>query len=120
MVKRWILSKMVKELLASRYSLSRLSQEATSAHVSSYKQETTFSTKATITWQGQLRKFTSCAIFSESSWALREEFREHAPSEKQKLGPSRLDFENTYPQGQSIVEPYPTMQLKGNARLRTS
>jgi hypothetical protein len=31
MVKRWILSKMVKELLASRYNLSRLSREATSA-----------------------------------------------------------------------------------------
>jgi hypothetical protein len=38
----------------------------------------------------------------------------HRP-EKQKFGPSRLDFENTSPQGQSIVEPYPTMQLKGNA-----
>jgi hypothetical protein len=40
--------------------------------------------------------------------------------EKQKSGPSQLDFENTSPQGQSIVEPYPTTQLKGSARLRTS
>jgi hypothetical protein len=38
----------------------------------------------------------------------------HRP-EKQKFGPSRLDFENTSPQGQSIVGPYPTTQLKGNA-----
>jgi hypothetical protein len=52
---------------------------------------------------------------------------------KQKLGPSRLDLENTSPQGQSTVGlsrldfedispqvqstigPYPTMQLKGDA-----
>jgi hypothetical protein len=42
-VKRWLLSKMVKELLASRYNLSRLSREAASARFSSYKQESTFS-----------------------------------------------------------------------------
>jgi hypothetical protein len=84
MVKWWLLSKMVKELLASRYRLSRLSREATSAHFS-YKQKATFSTKATITWQGQPRKFTSCAIFSESSWALREEFKERAPSRKAEV-----------------------------------
>jgi hypothetical protein len=85
MVKRWLLSKMVKELLASRYSLSRLSREATSAHFSSYEQKATFSTKATITWQGQPRKFTSCTIFSESSWAIREEFKERAPSKKAEV-----------------------------------
>jgi hypothetical protein len=65
MVKRWILSRMVKELLASRYSLSRLSQEATRARFSSYKQKTTFSTKAIITKQGQPGKLTSYAILSE-------------------------------------------------------
>jgi hypothetical protein len=72
MVKRWLLSSMVKELLASRYSLSRLLREATSACFSSYKQKTTFSIKAIIIEQGQLEKFTSCAIISESSWAFRE------------------------------------------------
>jgi hypothetical protein len=41
MVKRWLLSKMVRELLASRYNLSRLSQEAASARFSSYKQGST-------------------------------------------------------------------------------
>jgi hypothetical protein len=49
MVKRWVLSRMVKELLASQHSLSRLSREAISARLSSYKQKTTFSTKAIIT-----------------------------------------------------------------------
>jgi hypothetical protein len=48
MVKRWLLSKIVKELLASRYNLSRLSREAASARFSSYKQEATFSTQSTI------------------------------------------------------------------------
>jgi hypothetical protein len=62
-----------------------LSREATSARFSSYKQETTFSTKATISRQGQPRKFTSCVIFLESSWELREEFREHAPSRKAEV-----------------------------------
>jgi hypothetical protein len=38
-VKRWLLSKIVKELLASRYNLSRLSREAASTHFSSYRQE---------------------------------------------------------------------------------
>jgi hypothetical protein len=85
MVKRWLLSRMVKELLASRYSLSRLSREATSARFSSYKQKTTFSIKAIITEQGQPRKFTSCAILSESSWAFREEFRECAISKKAEV-----------------------------------
>jgi hypothetical protein len=33
---------MVKELLASRYNLSRLSREAASVRLSSYKQESTF------------------------------------------------------------------------------
>jgi hypothetical protein len=82
MVKWWLLSNVIKELLASRYSLSRLSWEATSARFSSYKQEATFNTNATTMKQGQPRKFTSCTIFSESSWALREEFKEHAPSRK--------------------------------------
>jgi hypothetical protein len=72
MVKQWLLSRMVKELLASRYSMSSLSREATSACFSSCKQKTTFSTKAIITEQGQPGKFTSCAIFLESSWAFRE------------------------------------------------
>jgi hypothetical protein len=39
MVKRWLLSRMVKEVLASRYILSRLSREATSARFSSCKQK---------------------------------------------------------------------------------
>jgi hypothetical protein len=82
MVKRWLLSKIVKELLASRYSLSRLSREATSARFSSYKHKTTFSTEAIIIDQGQLEKLTSCAIFSESSWAFKEEFKEWALSRK--------------------------------------
>jgi hypothetical protein len=85
MVKQWLLSRMVKELLASRYSLSRLTREATSACFSSYKQKTTFSTKAIITEQGQPGKFTSCAIFSESSWAFREEFGERALSRKAEV-----------------------------------
>jgi hypothetical protein len=76
---------MVKELLASRYSLSRLSREAASAHFSSYEQEATFSTKATIAWQGQLGEFTSCAILLESSWELREEFKERALSKKAEV-----------------------------------
>jgi hypothetical protein len=46
MVKRWLLSKMVKELLVSRYSLSKLSREATSARFSSYEQKATFSTES--------------------------------------------------------------------------
>jgi hypothetical protein len=114
MVKRWLLSRMVKELLASRYNLSRLSREATSARFSSYKQKTTFSTEAIITEHGQLRKFTTCAIFSESSRAFREEFRERALSRKAEVELSRPDSKNTSPQGQSIVEPYLIMQLKGN------
>jgi hypothetical protein len=85
MVKRWLLSNMVKELLASWYNLCRLSRETASAHFSSYEQKATFSTKATIAWQGQPRKFTSCAIFSESSWALSEEFKEGAPSKKAEV-----------------------------------
>jgi hypothetical protein len=48
MVKRWLLSKIFKELLASRYNLSRLSREAASAHFSSYKQEATFNIQTTI------------------------------------------------------------------------
>jgi hypothetical protein len=39
MVKRWLLSKMVREVLASRYNLSRLSREAASALFSSYRQD---------------------------------------------------------------------------------
>jgi hypothetical protein len=85
MVKRWLLSRMVKELLTSLYSLPRLSREATSALFSSYKQKTTVNTKAIITEQGQPGKFTSCATFLESSWAFREEFREHALSRKAEV-----------------------------------
>jgi hypothetical protein len=85
MVKLWLISKMVKELLASQYSLSRLSRETTSARFSSYEQKATFSTKAIIAWQGQPRKVTSCAIFLESSWALREEFKEHALSKNAEV-----------------------------------
>jgi hypothetical protein len=85
MVKRWLLSRMVKELLASRYNLSRLSREATSVYFSSYKQRTTFSTEARRAKQDQPRKFTSCAIFSESSCAFREEFRERALSRKAEV-----------------------------------
>jgi hypothetical protein len=48
MVKWWLLSKIVKELLASRYNLSRLSREAASARFSSYEQEATFNTQLTI------------------------------------------------------------------------
>jgi hypothetical protein len=81
-VKRWLLSNIVKELLASWYNLSRLSREAASASFSSYEQEATFSTQSTIAWQSQPREFTSCAILSESSWALREEFKERAPSKE--------------------------------------
>jgi hypothetical protein len=73
---------MVKELLASRYSLSRLSQEATSVCFSSCKQRITFNIEARIAKPGQPRKFTSCAILSEPSWAFREEFRERALSRK--------------------------------------
>jgi hypothetical protein len=47
-VKRLLLSKIVKELLASRYNLSRLSREVASAGFSSYEQEATFSTQSTI------------------------------------------------------------------------
>ena len=47
-MKRWLLYKIVKELLASRYNLSRLSREAASAWFSSYEQEATFSTQSTI------------------------------------------------------------------------
>jgi hypothetical protein len=85
MVKQWILSNIVRELLASRYNLSRLSREAVSARFSSYEQKATFSTKATIAWKGQPRKFTSCTIFSESSWALSEKFKERALSKKAEV-----------------------------------
>jgi hypothetical protein len=47
-VKQWLLSKIVKELLASRYNLSRLSREAASARLSSYEQEAIFITQSTI------------------------------------------------------------------------
>jgi hypothetical protein len=47
-VKRCLLSKIVKELLASRYNLSRLSRETVSARFSSYKQEATISIQSTI------------------------------------------------------------------------
>jgi hypothetical protein len=67
MVKRWLLSRMVKELLASRYNMSRLSREATSVHFSSCKQKITLSIKAIIIEQGQPGKFTSCVTLSESS-----------------------------------------------------
>jgi hypothetical protein len=85
MVKQWLLSRMVKELLASRYNLSRLSREATSAHFSSCKQKTSFNIKTIIARSGQPGQFTSCAILSESSWAFREEFREHALSKKAEV-----------------------------------
>jgi hypothetical protein len=39
MVKRWLLSKVVRELLASRYSLSRLFQESRSFRISSCRWE---------------------------------------------------------------------------------
>jgi hypothetical protein len=83
-VKRWLLSNMVRELLVSRYSLSRLSREGASARVSSYEQEATFSTQSIIAWQSQPREFTSCAIF-QSSWALREEFKKRAPSKEAEV-----------------------------------
>jgi hypothetical protein len=74
---------MVKELLASWYNLSRLSWEAASAHLSSYKQESTLkhpvNNKAR---QSQLSKFTSWAALLESSWALSEEFKECASSKE--------------------------------------
>jgi hypothetical protein len=76
---------MVKELLASQYNLSRLSQEATSVHFSSCKQRIAFSIEARIAKQGQSRKFTSCAILSESSCAFREEYRERALSRKAEV-----------------------------------
>jgi hypothetical protein len=38
-VKRWLLSKIVNELLASRYNLSRLSREVARARFFSYRQE---------------------------------------------------------------------------------
>jgi hypothetical protein len=85
MVKQWLLSRMVKELLASRYSLSRLSREATSVCFSSCKQKTTFNIKAIIAEQGQPGKFTTCATLSESRWAFREEFRECALSRKAEV-----------------------------------
>jgi hypothetical protein len=85
MVKRWLLSRMVKELLASQYNLSRLSREATSVCFSSCKQRTTFIIEARISKQGQSRKFTSCAILSESSCAFRKEFRERALSRKAEV-----------------------------------
>jgi hypothetical protein len=85
MVKWWILSRMDKELLASWYILSRLSREPTSVCFSSCKLRTTFNIKARIAKQGQPRKFTSCAILSESSWAFREEFRERALSRKAEV-----------------------------------
>jgi hypothetical protein len=47
-MKRWLLFKIVKELLVSRYNLSRLSQEAASVRFSSYEQESTFNTQSTI------------------------------------------------------------------------
>jgi hypothetical protein len=82
-VKWWLLFKMVKELLASWYNLSSLSREATSARLSSYKQESTLkhpvNSKAR---QSQLSKFTSVAALSESSWVLREEFKECASSKE--------------------------------------
>jgi hypothetical protein len=46
-VKQCLLSKIVKELLVSRYNLSKLSQEAIRARLSSCKQESTFSTQPT-------------------------------------------------------------------------
>jgi hypothetical protein len=82
MVKQWLLYNIVKELITSRYNLSRLSREAASACFSSYEQEATFSTQSTIAWQSQPREFTSCAILLESSWALREEFKQHALSKE--------------------------------------
>jgi hypothetical protein len=48
MVKQWLLYNIVKELITSRYNLSRLSREAASACFSSYEQEATFSTQSTI------------------------------------------------------------------------
>jgi hypothetical protein len=71
---------MVKELLASWYNISRLSQEATSVRFSSCKQRTVFNIEARVEKQGQPMKFTSCAILSESRCAFREELREHALS----------------------------------------
>jgi hypothetical protein len=85
MVKRWLLYRMVKELLASRYSLSRLSWKATSVCFSSCKERTTFNIEARRAKQDQPRKFTSCVIFSESSCAFREEFRERALSRKAEV-----------------------------------
>jgi hypothetical protein len=84
-VKRWLLSNIDKELLASWYNLSRLSREAVSARFSSYEQEATFSTQSIMAWKRQPREFTSCAILSYSSWALREEFKEHAPSKEAEV-----------------------------------
>jgi hypothetical protein len=46
---------------------------------------TTLSIEAREAKQKQPKEFTSCAIFSESSCAFREEFREQAPSKKAEV-----------------------------------
>jgi hypothetical protein len=46
---------------------------------------TTRSIEAREAKQKQPREFTSCAIFSESSCAFREEFKEQAPSKKAEV-----------------------------------
>jgi hypothetical protein len=66
---------------------------------------TTLSIEAREAKQKQPREFTSCAIFSESSRAFREEFREQAPSKKVEFGLGRPGSENTSPQYQNTSKP---------------
>jgi hypothetical protein len=133
-VKRWLLSKIVKELLASRYNLSRLSREAASARFSSYKQEAKFSIQSTISMakstkevylmrrpfrvklgiEGAIQR-TRDIQRSRGFRPSRLDFENTSPRGQSTIESSRPDFENTFPQGQSTAGPYPTTQLKRDA-----
>jgi hypothetical protein len=84
MLKRWLLSKMVKEVLHRDTSCPNY-LEKQRVLVFLLQARTTINIEARGAKREQPREFTSCAIISESSCAFREEFKERAPSKKAKV-----------------------------------
>jgi hypothetical protein len=120
-VKRWLLSNIVMELLASQYNLSRLSREAASAHFSSYKQEATFSTQSTISMAKSTKGvYIMCHPFRVKLGIEGGIQRTCAIQRSRGLGQVGLTLrifllKVRAPLGQSTIGPYPTKQLKGDA-----
>src|SRR5688572_21188562 len=105
MVKRWLLSRMVSELLESQYNLSRLSREAARIRFSSCKQKSTSSkTKQVIGAQQGKAQFHKSPF---QNLAEREEKNSvHWRHLRQRRSdPVQSGSESTFPQSQCTVGP---------------